>query len=74
MKIKAILTQHRRDFTAVLECSCGATQQLNSGYDDDNYHRNVIPNMVCPSCNKTEFDYTDTPQVMQPKYPPHFVI
>ena len=38
MKIQAILTQRRRDFTAVLECSCGTTQQLDSGYDDDFYH------------------------------------
>lgn len=74
MRIKQIVNQHRRDFSAVLECSCGSTVHLDSGYDDDNYHRNVIPKMICKSCNKSELDYTDTPQTMQPKWPGYFVI
>lgn len=53
MKIKTILSQHRRDFSATLECEhCGHEQKLTSGYDDDNYHRNVIPNFKCGKCDK----------------------
>ena len=53
MKIKEITSQHRRDFTAILVCEhCGNEEILNSGYDDDNYHRNVIPNMECSKCGK----------------------
>lgn len=53
MKIKTILSQYRRDFTAILECEhCGHEDKLMSGYDDDNYHRNVIPNFECPECRK----------------------
>jgi len=52
MKIKTIKSQSRRDFTAIYECEhCGNTQE-GSGYDDDNFHMNVIPNMACKSCGK----------------------
>lgn len=54
MKIKTILTQHRRDFTATLECEhCGNEDRLVCGYDDDNFHRNVIPMIKCSKCGKT---------------------
>ena len=53
MKIKTIDSQHRRDFFATYECEhCGHTQP-GSGYDDDNFHRNVIPAMKCGKCGKT---------------------
>lgn len=53
MKIKTILSQHRRDFTATLECEhCGSTQKLSGGYDDAFYHANVIPSINCQSCGK----------------------
>ena len=52
MKIKKIESQTRRDFYAIYECEhCGATEQ-SSGYDDDFYHRNVIPKMKCKKCGK----------------------
>lgn len=52
MKIKTILSQSRRDFTAVYECEhCGHTEE-GYGYDDSNFHHNVIPNMECGSCGK----------------------
>jgi transcription elongation factor Elf1 len=54
MKIKAILSQHRNDFTATMECEhCGHTQKLNSGYHDDFYHERVIPAMTCGGCGKS---------------------
>lgn len=56
MHIKEIQSQHRRDFTAVYECEhCGHTK-TGSGYDDDNFHRNVVPRMECPGCGKTAGD------------------
>ena len=52
MKIKIIINQHRRDFTAIYECEhCGFTEK-GSGYDDDNFHQNVIPKMECGKCGK----------------------
>ena len=54
MKIKEIISQDRRDFSATMECEhCGHTELNKYGYDDDNYHRNVIPMMICKSCGKT---------------------
>jgi transposase-like protein len=56
MKIKSINSQNRRDFHATYECEhCGATED-KGGYDDDNFHRNVIPKMKCKSCGKTSPD------------------
>lgn len=53
MKIKEITSQHRRDFYAVYECEhCGYTEK-GSGYDDANFHNNVIPSMVCKECGKS---------------------
>lgn len=52
MKIKTIISQHRRDFTAVYECEhCGNTVE-SYGYDDANFHQNVIPNLTCQQCGK----------------------
>jgi len=53
MKIKKITHQHRRDFSAIYECEhCGHTHE-GGGYDDANFHQNVIPKMECPDCGKT---------------------
>lgn len=52
MKIKEIVSQHRRDFYAIYECEhCGFTKK-GSGYDDANFHQNVIPKMVCENVVK----------------------
>ena len=52
MKIKEITSQYRRDFNAVYECEhCGYTH-TGLGYDDDYFHRTVIPNITCPKCGK----------------------
>lgn len=52
MKIKQIVFQHRRDFEAIFECEhCGNEEKI-WGYDDSNYHNNVIPNMLCRKCGK----------------------
>lgn len=44
MRIKKIISQNRRDFQAVYECEhCGHTEK-GYGYDDEYFHREVIPN------------------------------
>lgn len=56
MKIQRIISQSRRDFQAVYECEhCGHTAQ-SDGYDDANFHQNVIPHMACASCGKKAGD------------------
>lgn len=53
MKIEKIIHQHRRDFRAIYKCEhCGFEKEA-SGYDDANFHKNVIPAMVCEKCGKT---------------------
>jgi len=53
MRIRSKRSQHRRDFHAIYECEhCGHTHD-GSGYDDANFHQNVIPNMKCAECGKT---------------------
>jgi len=54
MRIKEILDQHRRDFIATMVCEhCGHEQVLDSGYDDTNFHENVIPELTCGECGRT---------------------
>jgi len=53
MRIKEIESQHRRDFHAVYECEHCGKMERDYGYDDDNFHRNVIPAMKCKACGKT---------------------
>ena len=53
MKIKTITSRYRNDFTAIMECEhCGRTQRNDMGYDDENYHCRVIPEMFCRHCGK----------------------
>ena len=71
MKIQKILDQSRRDFTAVYECEhCGHTER-GSGYDDANFHQNVIPKMKCKQCGKSApGDY----RALATKYPAGAVV
>jgi len=71
MKIKKITYQHRRDFEAVYVCEHCGHEQVGGGYDDANFHENVIPNMSCKNCGKT------SPEDYQPettKYPEGFQV
>ncbi len=53
MKIKRIISQNRRDFWADYECEhCGYIDEIQTGYDDSNFHQNVIPKMKCKKCDK----------------------
>ena len=75
MKIEKILTRSRRDFTAVMKCEFCEYQVVNrDGYDDRNYHDNVIPAMTCENCGRStkseggEIDHTPT------KYPDNAIV
>ena len=71
MKIKEITSQSRRDFYAIYECEhCGHTEK-GSGYDDDNFHRNVIPNMKCGKCGEKS---PDNYRPLGTKYPEKYHI
>ena len=52
MKIKRILSQHRRDFNAIFVCEHCDKEIERTGYDDTYFHTKVIPDMDCPECNK----------------------
>ena len=52
MKIKTIKSQSRRDFQAIYECEHCENTDEGYGYDDANFHENVIPAMVCSKCGK----------------------
>lgn len=57
MKIIKINNQNRRDFWADYECeSCRTIEKNLSGYDDRNFHDNVIPTMKCKTCGKSRND------------------
>ena len=71
MRIQKIESQTRRDFYAIYECEhCGFTKQ-GSGYDDDNFHQNVIPQMKCEKCDKTA---DENYKPLNTKYSAHEVV
>ena len=71
MRIKKIISQYRRDFTAEYECEHCGFMKINSGYDDANFHNNVVPNMECEKCGKkAEPNY----RPLAPKYPEDYQI
>ena len=66
MKIQKITSQSRRDFHAIYECEhCGDTYEA-SGYDDANFHQNVIPKFKCKKCGKTA---DENYRALSTKYP-----
>ena len=71
MRIKEITSQNRRDFRATYECDHCGHEDAGRGYDDDNFHRNVIPKMACKSCGKTA---ADTYRPLATKYAAHEIV
>ena len=72
MKIIKITSRSRRDFWANMECEhCGHIEKNVSGYDDDNFHRNVIPDMKCKKCGKKA---PDDYRPAGTKYEPHEIV
>lgn len=71
MKIQKIISQNRRDFYADMICEhCNHVQEV-SGYDDDYYHRNIIPTIKCKGCGKTS---PDDYRPLRTKYAAHVVV
>jgi transcription elongation factor Elf1 len=69
MRIKKINWQRRRDFEAVFVCPfCGA-EETRGGYDDANFHQNVIPKLKCKKCGKSEADGDENYRPLSTKYP-----
>ncbi len=65
MKIKEIINQSRRDFRAIYECEHCGKAESGSGYDDEYFHRKVIPEMKCKECGrKADENY----RPLSPKY------
>lgn len=52
MRIKEITYQYRRDFKCVYECEHCGHEEKGLGYDDANFHENVIPRFECGNCGK----------------------
>lgn len=49
-----------------MECEHCGNEEKRTGYDDDYFHRRVIPRMKCGACGKTApEDY----RPLSPKYP-----
>lgn len=71
MEIKTIVSQHRRDFTAVYECEHCECEHTGTGYDDTNFHQNVVPLMKCSKCGKVA---ADTYCPLATKYPDDAVV
>lgn len=71
MKIKTIMIQDRRDFRAIYECEHCGGQIEGYGYDDTNFHQNVIPKMKCDTCGKTA---DESYRPLTTKYPDYVTI
>lgn len=70
MFIREIKRQYRRDFYADFECEgCGYIERDHPGYDDANYHRNVVPTLKCPLCGKSAIDLGTNYRPLTTKYP-----
>jgi hypothetical protein len=53
MKIKKIIWQHRRDFTAIYICEHCDQEQTAGGYDDLHFHHRALPRTLCSYCART---------------------
>ena len=53
MKIEEITVQHGREFRAIYVCEyCGFWLEAY-GRDNENFYKNVLPNLRCIACGKT---------------------
>lgn len=74
MKIKEILYQNRRDFKAKYECEgCGNIAE-GRGYDDEFFHKEVIPDMLCSKCGESSHSLGVDYRPLTTKYPEGYQI
>jgi ribosomal protein L37AE/L43A len=64
--IKEITNQSRRDLQVIFKCEHCGEEKEGRGYDDDFFHKEVVPNKECESCGEKAPD-TYVPRT--PKYP-----
>ena len=65
MKLLRIVSEnsYSRDYYADFECEhCGHKSNHVPCYDDANFDNNVIPNALCPKCNKSSSGETKEEQ------------
>lgn len=74
MKIKTITYQHRRDFEAIYVCESCGHEEKGRGYDDANFHQNVIPKMKCDKCGESAISLGSDYRPLTTKYPEGFQI
>lgn len=76
MIIKKKIRQHRRDFWAIYKCEhCGYETDEEAGYDDANFHQNVIPNRKCPECGESSNSKrSDKTVIRKTRYPEGMVV
>ena len=74
MNIKKIVYQHRRDFKAIYECQGCGHECEGGGYDDANFHENVIPSMRCPKCGESTETLKVDYRPLTTKYPEGYQI
>lgn len=74
MKIKEIKMQNRRDFEAIYVCENCGNEEEKDGYDDRNFHDNVIPKMKCSKCGKSRNDLGLQGEYTETRYPEGFQI
>lgn len=48
-----IIYVSRNDYKAIFECECCHKKYEAWGYDDLYFDNKVIPNAICPNCNKS---------------------
>lgn len=74
MKIKKIQSQNRRDFEAIYICENCGNEEYGSGYDDRNFHDNVIPKIKCERCGESRNSLGIKGEYTPTKYPEGFQI
>lgn len=74
MRIKELIFQNRRDFKAIFKCENCDNEIERYGYDDRNFHDNVIPNIKCEKCGKSRNDLGIVGEYTETKYPEGFQI
>ena len=73
MYINNILSRNRRDIEVQLKCHCGFSY-VDTIYDDEHFHNNIVPKIKCPKCGQIEADSPSPHIPLKPKYPEGFQI
>lgn len=74
MKIKKLISQHRRDFRAIYVCENCGHEKKGYGYDDRRFHDEVIPAIKCEQCGKSREDMGIKSEPTPTKYPEGYQI